>query len=188
LCKADSDSSINLDDEPVPFEQIGDVAEQTRALDKAGLDTCVGGSFYPGIEASRIMRDVSIGEAPFRIASGVPAGALTEGMALPWQTDFLACSQRWWPPARPNQVRMRDPQNPGTFLRQQWDRGSGGGLDFTTDTWTRMGVVVRDGSDFLESERDEGSEFAPGAPVGPVDISTNAPEPPLGLTRFSDIS
>lgn len=184
----DPDNGVDLDAEPVPFEQIGDPVEQTRALDKAGLDTCVGGSFYPGIEASRVMRDPNIWEGPFRVARGVPSGALTEGMALPWQTDFLACGQRWWPPARPNQVRLRNPQNPATFLRVDWHRGSGGSTDFTNDTWSRMGIVVRDGNDFLESERDESPDFAPPPPVGPQDISVNFPEPPLRLTRFADVS
>jgi len=160
----DPDAGVDLNAPARPFEQITDVAEQTRALDRAGLDSTVGGSFYPGIEASRFMREESIWSAPLRVRDNVPAGALTEGMALPWQTDFLACRQTWWPANRPGSVKRRDPQNPTSFLRSAWEPPTST-ESFTRIDWTKTAFVVQDGDAFVESERDE----APIVPAPPLE-------------------
>jgi L-Lysine epsilon oxidase N-terminal/L-lysine epsilon oxidase C-terminal domain len=151
----DPDNNIQLDQPARPFDDITDVAEQTHALDKAGLDSTVGGSFYPGIEASRVMREVSIWSAPFRIRDDIVAGSLTEGMAVPWQTDFLACGQTWWPANRPDRVKRRDPQNPSRFLTAAWEPLRTTATTFTKNDWTKVAFVVADGAAFVESERDE---------------------------------
>ena len=132
-----------------PLEDI-DLALQPFALDKASLSACVGASFYPGIEAPRILRDtLTVYEAPFRIRRNLPAGSITEGLAIPWQTDFVACSTSWWPAQRPNNV-VRSGQ------RADWDDGVTGEEEFTETQWAQMGFVVRASSgadEFVEDER-----------------------------------
>ena len=83
------------------------------ALTRIALQACVGGAFYPGIEAGRRLRDVSVylpGE-PFRLSpSALRPGELTQSMALPWQADFFDCTwesdadRGWWPAQRPDDV------------------------------------------------------------------------------------
>lgn len=78
-------------------------------LDRAGLEGCAGGPFFPGIEVGWLIRIKELYSEPFRLrAERVPAteatnsalrlGALTFGpgffsqqMALPWQADFYDC-------------------------------------------------------------------------------------------------
>lgn len=82
-------------------------------LDRAALDSCVGGAFCPGIEMTWISRNTSIYAEPFRIkvskhitpgklsqtngnnndyANGVEPGDIIKYMAQPWQADFNECS------------------------------------------------------------------------------------------------
>lgn len=180
----DPDTGIDLEAPARPFEEIVDVSEQTRALDRAGLDSTVGGSFFPGIEASRFVREQSTWSAPFRIRENIPAGALTEGMALPWQTDFLACRQTWWPANRPGWVKSRDPQDPTVFTRANWEPATST-ESFTKIDWTKTPFVVRDGDAFLESERDETSVTPPSPleALGPVEIKPRL-SPPFNREDF----
>jgi hypothetical protein len=123
------------------------ITEQPFALDKAALDACVGASFYPGIEAPRILRDHAedIFSAPFRVRPSLPPGTITEGLAIPWQTDFGACGQGWWPAQRPNKV-MRNGK------RKDWDEG----LHDWIHNWSKLGFIKVTGGDppFAEDERD----------------------------------
>ena len=64
-------------------------------LDRAALEACVGGAFYPGIEAGgrnpseRPLLNPSNFTGPLRVDhSTLSAGDLTEVMALPWQGRF----------------------------------------------------------------------------------------------------
>jgi hypothetical protein len=91
--------------------------EQTRALDRAALEPCVGGPFHPGCEAPWTLRTCLMYEKPFRIkrraapapdfgdeldrttvlAAGGPLdgsepGDLTKWMAVPWQADTYWCA------------------------------------------------------------------------------------------------
>jgi len=101
-----------------------------EGLDRAALENCVGGAFYPGIEVGWQSRSASIYTEPCRIKPGAPspylgdagtvvkAGHLTRQMALPWQADFLQCKGEddnsgvfpglglwgWWPAQRPDWV------------------------------------------------------------------------------------
>lgn len=119
-------------------------------LDKAALDACVGAAFYPGIEAPRILRDqLSLYAAPFRISSQVLPGLITQGLAIPWQTDFLACGTGWWPAVRPNDV-FRNGE------RQEWDEGITSFKEMV-EKWARLGFVLPSGvanPPFIEKERD----------------------------------
>ncbi|MBG6163761.1 hypothetical protein IWQ54_003429 [Labrenzia sp. EL_195] len=105
-----------------PSQNIDDYAVESQPdlLDRAGLDACVGGSFHPGIEASFVMALESTYDEWFRIAGDKTPGDLTQYMAVPWHTDFLACSELWWPGQRPNSVKVVDGAN--TEFRR-WDRG-----------------------------------------------------------------
>ncbi len=108
-------------------------------LDRAGLESCVGGAFYPGIECSWLIREKGIYSEPFRILHGATVGPLTVGpgffsqqMALPWQADFLDCVRDattvgtdfgWWPAQRPDEVytSAADAATQGTM--KEWTRG-----------------------------------------------------------------
>ncbi len=80
-------------------------------LDRAALEACVGGAFFPGIEAggldasSRPIVTASNYSEAFRLNHAVLSpGAITNTMACPWQADFEACRDNWWPVPRPNDV------------------------------------------------------------------------------------
>ena len=81
-------------------------------LTRAALEACVGGAFFPGIEASWKLRDVFPFVEPFRPdAARMRPGDVTNQMSLPWQSDFLDCAVEpsndagedlvWWPAQRP---------------------------------------------------------------------------------------
>ncbi|MBR0718651.1 LodA/GoxA family CTQ-dependent oxidase [Bradyrhizobium liaoningense] len=151
---------------PVPFADIP-VARQAWALCEAALENCVGGSFYPGIEGTYdIARIATYHPQPnlrseFRIDPAHPAGFLTEKMALPWQADFVDCSNFWWPSQRPDDVT---PKTGGAKVR--WDRGVadlGGNRHLNmVESWSELGFVVFDpaAGKFVEDERTLGAPVA----------------------------
>jgi hypothetical protein len=133
------------------------------ALDRAAMEACSGGAFFPGIEAGRIMKQPEVYVAPLRLdADALKPGQITQGNAVPWQADFWACSWEsqsfigWWPAQRPDQVL---PEAAPT-IPQEWDRGISGDLGERglVKSWHRLGVVVRrtgpGGEIFVETERD----------------------------------
>jgi hypothetical protein len=74
-------------------------------LDRAALESCSGGAFYPGIEGGWMFRKPEAYEEPYRLnASLLKAGDLTKQMAVPWQADFFECNTAWWPAQRPDDV------------------------------------------------------------------------------------
>jgi hypothetical protein len=111
-----------------------------HALDRAALEACVGGPFFPGIEVSRVMLDDTTYDAarPFRINERMTPGGVTARMAVPWQADFNDCSIEngadWWPGQRPNEVRrgseVHAPWTP------DWDHQK------MVDRWAQLGFVV----------------------------------------------
>ena len=124
-----------------------------EGLDRAGLDTCVGGAFYPGIEAGWMMRDVYTYSEPFRLdATVLMPGDITKQMAVPWQADFTDCAQdgelAWWPAARPDDVfpESGDPQAP-------WIRDIVSTPEDMVKKWHRLGFIVKKGAQFVETER-----------------------------------
>lgn len=129
----------------LPFE------DQPFALDKAALDACVGASLYPGIEAPRILRHpTDIYEAPFRIKRDTGPGTITQGLALPWQSDFYACSEGWWPAQRPNNVFL--PGGTPTGRRVEWAVDIEDRNQFL-DHWAELGFIVEN-PDFDPADRD----------------------------------
>ncbi|MFC5750957.1 LodA/GoxA family CTQ-dependent oxidase [Actinomadura rugatobispora] len=116
-------------------------------LDRAALDACVGAAFFPGIEGGQFLIDKNTQGVPknwkkpyerLRFADTVMAGDVTAQMAIPWQADFNACGQGWWPVPRPNSVFPK-----GQTTRATWTRGLQGPEDMVK-RWNQLGVVVRD--------------------------------------------
>lgn len=80
-------------------------AEQPAALDRASLEPCIGGPFYPGIEITYICEDPALWAELGRLDwTALAPGDITRHMALPWQADFSECNTRWWPAQRPDDV------------------------------------------------------------------------------------
>jgi hypothetical protein len=160
--------------EPPALDDIP-IQDQPATLDRAALESCVGGGFFPGIEVSRLIREPSTYDQrqPLRISSQLTAGALTAGMAVPWQADFRDCDDvgfsDWWPGQRPVEVfRGQEsatwvpsrwperPDQPPPFpppepTDEDWDRYYRPMLD----NWSRLGFVVKEeGTDrYVEDER-----------------------------------
>jgi hypothetical protein len=86
--------------EPLPSKEI-----TPEGLDRAALEACTGGAFYPGMEAGWILRNPAVYAEPFRLShTDLKAGDLTKRMACPWQADFFECRLNWWPTHRPDDV------------------------------------------------------------------------------------
>jgi hypothetical protein len=116
---------------PVPIDNIP-LAQQPAALTRAALEGCIGSPFYPGIESTYIMAQPQTYEGAYRIRRTLPPGYLTEFMALPWQADFNACGDLWWPAQRPVSVRLPN----GTFA--DFARG----VTSMGTQWSGLGFIV----------------------------------------------
>lgn len=106
-----SDGSFNPDwtgvPAVIPFDALP-AAAQPEALDRASLETGVGGTFAPGIEVGHLFSMKDTFGGPFRINTAKLAGYLTSELSVPWQVDFDACAHHWWPSNRPYQVMKAD--------------------------------------------------------------------------------
>lgn len=162
--------------DPVPVPGVHrPVAEDIMpwGLDRAALESCVGGAFYPGIEAGWQMRHPELFIAPFRVRHGAPstyltdtsvvsAGHFSRQMAVPWHADFMDChveshpdgSFGWWPSQRPDDVR----KVPGGPL-VSWIRGLPGNHEAMVANWAKLGFVLRDGTSPKFVERDRSDEI-----------------------------
>lgn len=149
---------------PIRLEDLA-AHDVPAALDRAALEACVGGGFFPGIEASRILleRSTYAEKIPFRINPDLAPGALTAQMAVPWQADFFECALQtdpdddpddpangmdWWPAQRPVNV-IRD-----GAAGANWASGIKGKRGMV-DRWAMLGFVVKEeGTErFVERER-----------------------------------
>ena len=130
---------------PVPFENLP-LDEQPDALTRAALEGCIGSPFFPGIEVTYVIAQAATYDAPFRIKQSLPPGFLTERMALPWQADFFACGELWWPAQRPVEV-VTDAGQIQPFSRGVQSYGD------MVKWWTELGFVVKKDDKFVESER-----------------------------------
>ncbi len=149
-------------------------------MDRAALEACVGGAFYPGIEAgglsagNRPIVEAAFYSEAFRIDPTTAPGSISASMALPWQADFYACGSNWWPVPRPNEVM---PQ--GTTSYEQWSRGIGSYEDMV-NKWNSLGFVVRQGSVHVEVERCDTASITLLTPhLDFVDV----PQGPMGMVR-----
>jgi hypothetical protein len=99
-------------------------------LDRACLERCVGGGFFPGIEAGTILRQPTIYVGFARLTRGtftdqdgstqqMAPGLLSQRMACPWQADFTECLENWWPSQRPDLTG----RIAGGAAGPRWDRG-----------------------------------------------------------------
>lgn len=127
---------------PLTLEQIS-AKDRPQALDRAALEACVGGGFFPGIEVGRIMLEESTYDKkrPFRISAGLAPGTLTAKMAVPWQADFFDCTFQdgadWWPGQRPNEVFR------GT-KRESWVPDDWKKPERMVQDWAKLGFIVEE--------------------------------------------
>lgn len=132
-------------------------------LDRAALEACVGGAFFPGIEATWIMRRESLYETPFNFRfkpqiadefnlDGLTPGSVTMRSACPWQADFYECKEAWWPSTRPDQVDRANGLS-------DWDLGIATNTTEESDynmvlKWHALGIVKETSRGvFIEDER-----------------------------------
>ena len=128
-------------------------------LDRAALEACVGGAFFPGIECCWIIREPMLYLKPFEFRfrhasnendlTGLLPGDVTKRSACPWQADFYECSNNWWPAQRPNQVRR---SATGNYVN--WADNITNDMDMV-QKWHDLGIVVKDpiADDYFEDER-----------------------------------
>jgi hypothetical protein len=82
---------------------------QVEWLQRAALEPCVGGPFFPGIEMTYYAAEPEWYADAFRINwRKHHPGDVTRNMALPWQADFSDCNTNWWPSQRPDDVVAQD--------------------------------------------------------------------------------
>jgi hypothetical protein len=125
-----------------------------EGLDQAALENCVGAAFFPGIEGGDFLLHKPNYVRPYRLNhTRVRPGDVTARMALPWQSDFYACANNWWPPARPNQVIPR-----GTTAYLEWARGVAN-AELMVQKWFQLGFVLKQ-ADGLYREVDRGPVLA----------------------------
>jgi len=153
---------------------------QVKFLNKAALEWCVGGPFFPGIEMTYLAYDKKTFQTInkqdirtyFRINSDViKPGDINKHMALPWQADFSECNIHWWPAQRPDitipEAEMGNYKNVGDLQFVEWTRGfrndepsdspKWGDMDMVR-LWNRLGFIVEKPisnniSAFVEIER-----------------------------------
>jgi hypothetical protein len=132
-------------------------------LDRAALENCAGGAFYPGIEVGWQIRHKELFLEPFRLdlaakstywgeTHTIAAGHFSRQMATPWQADFRDCkSERdqhtgiefgWWPGQRPDWIYANKADAAGKKM-VPWHRpttppGRWSGSDPTTPTYEEM--------------------------------------------------
>ncbi len=144
-----------------------------HGLDRAALENCVGGAFFPGIEFSWQMRNPELFIEPFRITHTAEVGLVGQApapigpghfsrqMAVPWQADFNDCRNEgnygWWPSQRPSHALP----SAAASQRLDWARPSAryeaGNLESTHEDmvthWAKFGFVLEEGNRFVEKER-----------------------------------
>ncbi len=163
--------------------QLSAIAFTPEGLDRAALEGCVGGAFFPGIECSWLVREGGIYSEPFRVRHGATVGPLTveagffsQQMALPWQADFMDCAGDpstlgtdfgWWPAQRPDNVYKTVADATAGVNMVEWVRGvppptvptppPGAGHARMVLFWSQLGFVwptsFGPGQVHVESER-----------------------------------
>jgi len=161
----------NFDTRPVPTDIT------PEGLDRAAMENCVGGAFFPGIEVSWMIRNPNVFREPFRLKTvgtvlnagmapplKIEPGLFSQQMALPWQADFWACSR-----TDVNLLAVPPRAGPARFFGWwpaqrpddvrigangfEWGRGVAPGdpgmLDLISK-WVERGFVVKVGANFEE--------------------------------------
>ena len=155
-------------------------------MDRAALEACVGGAFFPGIEAgglnaaSRPIIDPTKFSEPFRLNhAALAAGDITYTMALPWQNDFFQCASNWWPVPRPNVVTRAGSAGQG------WLDGVVGSGQDMVDKWNKLGFVVRQGAQHVEVDR---CDLVSINLLTPLLNFQDVPQGPMGMVRETALS
>jgi L-Lysine epsilon oxidase N-terminal/L-lysine epsilon oxidase C-terminal domain/von Willebrand factor type A domain len=149
-------------------------------LTRAALEACVGAAFFPGIEAGgKSAGNRPILEATYTAAfrldhASTGPGAVSASMALPWQADFYACGDYWWPVPRPNDVL---PLGSSTTVRFSRDVGS---YQDMVDKWHTLGFVVAQGGEHVEVQHCDESSVTLTTPH--LDFA-DVPQGPMGMVR-----
>jgi hypothetical protein len=149
-----------------------------EGLDRAALEACVGGGFYPGIEGGWMFRNPDYYSEPFRLDhSHLRPGDATKRMAVPWQADFYECHTHWWPAQRPDAVLT----SKGYKLIREIDRQIANLEDVgdpnDPDNPKRLTEEDKDLQDLLKKDRDKlAKQRAPWTRI----MNTQA-SPPLNL-------
>ena len=84
--------------------------EQLDTLNRAYMETALGGSNMPGLEVGfRASERNTWAPIAFRIDAAIQPGYLTASLSVPWPKDYSACADgdrplEWWPPGRPIRV------------------------------------------------------------------------------------
>ena len=122
-------------------------------LDRAALEACVGGAFFPGIEASWFLRGTYDFLEPFRLDhTKREPGDVTKQLAVPWQADSTDCAQEdelaWWPAQRPDDVF---PEAGGK--QAPWIRGIVNSKQDMVKKWHQLGFIVKKGAKYVETGR-----------------------------------
>ena len=144
-----------------------EIAITPQGLDRAALESCVGGGFHPGIEASWFVRDKYKYAEPFRFSrdQNLAPGDISKQMAIPWHTDMHSCDKQelgfsiygFWPGVRPDDVIPEGKQDPKS-VRRPWLQGWVNNREEMIDNWFQLGIVVEVSSDpilYTETERND---------------------------------
>ena len=149
-------------------------------LDRVALEACVGAAFAPGIEAGGEENQpilVSKYTAAFRLDHATVApGTISSGMSLPWQDDFKACGDNWWPVPRPNDVFA----NAGATTQVAWDREVGSSDEMVANWHTLGFVVAAQGAQHVETEH---ADNPPIILLTPHIDFNDVQQGPLGMIR-----
>ena len=161
---------------PVPAANANPAPEE---LDRAALENCVGGPFYPGIESGWLIRNPAVYSEPFRIKLGanlnpaagdtltVRAGFFTQQMALPWQADFYDCHKEeyddpdtgevtyymWWAAQRPDDVYRNRSDAQMTPWVPFIPYENNNRFEYMRKNWSKLGFVIEDQGVNFETER-----------------------------------
>ena len=128
-------------------------------LDRAALEPCVGAAFFPGIETSFHIRDKFKYIEPFRLDQrSVKPGEVTQQMSLPWQTDFVDCSDGdaplvWWPAQRPVDVWIARDTDPVRWARNFKLGTKDLKPEGMVEEWWRLGLLKRTRDGVYEAHR-----------------------------------
>lgn len=151
-----------------------------EGLDRAALENCVGGAFYPGIETGglpsdyRPSIDTSIYMEAYRLKATTAPGTLSHVMALPWQNDFFQCANNWWPVPRPNVVIRNG------IAGQSFTSGMVSSAQDMVDKWHNLGFILRNGTQHTEFDRCDVPSIQL---ITPVLNFLDIPQGPMGMVR-----
>jgi hypothetical protein len=132
------------DPPPTELDQLP-LVEQTQALDRAGLDACLGGAYHPGIEVPWTLRVPSMWASNGRLQvrsttvenpdygdqltpdvtmsedgplAGSGPGDLTKWQGTPWQSDAASCRSGYEPDISPVLPTFWPARIPNHVLRE----------------------------------------------------------------------